>query len=208
MIAIIDYGMGNVKSVLNTLDYIGQDAVVTSDPKEIDDATHLILPGVGAFGDAIKNLESRGLIEILNNQVLEKGKPFLGVCLGLQMLAKCGYEHGFSKGLGWIDAEVRKFDFKEGEKLKIPHVGWNDISTKIEHQIFKNLKGNGQFTFYFVHSFHIICNNEQDIAATCNYGYDFTAVVAKDNIIATQFHPEKSQENGIQIMENFVNWKG
>jgi glutamine amidotransferase len=204
MIAIIDYNMGNVRSIFNALQYIGQDSVVTSDSKVIDEASHLILPGVGAFGDAIKNLKERGLIEILNQQVLQKGKPFLGICLGLQLLAKIGNEYGCHEGLGWIDAEVIKFDF-DGIKLKIPHVGWNDVTPKIEHPLFANLK-KGQFTFYFVHSYHIVCHQEQNIAATCDYGINFTACVTKDNIFATQFHPEKSQDNGLQILQNFINW--
>ena len=206
MIAIIDYGMGNVQSVYNTLEYIGEDAIITRDSDTIDNASHIILPGVGAFRDAMKNLEERSLIEVLNRQVFEKGKPFLGICLGLQLLAKCGYEHGYKSGLGWIDAEVIRFDFKDCEKLKIPHVGWNDIQPKINHPIFNNLK-QSEFTFYFVHSFHIDCKQKDDVAATCNYGYDFTAAIAKDNIFATQFHPEKSQDNGLQIIQNFVNWR-
>jgi len=207
MIAIIDYGMGNVQSVYNTLDYIGEEAIVTSNQKEIGDASHIILPGVGAFCDAMESLKSRGLIELLNKQVLEKGKPFLGVCLGMQLLAKIGYEHGISEGLGWFDAEVSKFDFTEKEKMKIPHVGWDDIILKDQHPMFNKLK-EGEFTFYFVHSYHMVCKDQKDVVATCDYGYEFVSVVAKGNIFATQFHPEKSQQNGLQIIENFVNWKG
>lgn len=206
MIAIIDYGMGNVQSVYNTLDYIGQDAVVTCDKSEIDNSSHIILPGVGAFGDAMDNLKQRGLVEVLNDQVIKKGKPFLGICLGMQLLAKIGYEHGVNNGLGWFDAEVVKFDFEGKEKLKIPHVGWDDIIIKNQHPLFNKLK-EGEFTFYFVHSFHMVCNEEKNVAAVCDYGYEFTAAVAKDNIFATQFHPEKSQQNGLQIVENFANWK-
>ncbi|MGE5473216.1 MAG: imidazole glycerol phosphate synthase subunit HisH [Ignavibacteriales bacterium] len=205
MIAIIDYGMGNVQSVYNTLDYIGEDAIITSDRKEIDNASHIILPGVGAFGDAMENLKQRGLAEVLDNQVIKKGKPFLGICLGMQLLAKVGHEHGHSEGLGWFEAEVVKFDFTNTEKMKIPHVGWDDINVKTQHPLFNKLK-EGEFTFYFVHSFHMVCKEQKDIVATCDYGYEFTAIVGKDNIFATQFHPEKSQQNGLQIIENFVNW--
>lgn len=205
MIAIIDYGMGNVRSVYNGLDYLGEDAVITDDPKVIDAATGLILPGVGAFGDAMKNLQERELVGVLEEQVFRKGKPFLGICLGLQLLAKKGYEHGEHDGLGWLDAEVKKFQF-EGTGLKIPHMGWNDISPQTDHPLFANLKTE-EFTFYFVHSFHIVCNHSHNIAATCQYGYSFAAAVVKDNIFATQFHPEKSQDNGIQILQNFINWR-
>lgn len=205
MIAIIDYGMGNVRSVYNVLEYIGEDVIITADSKQIDNASHLILPGVGAFGDAMRNLEERGLVEILNKQVIDKGKPFLGICLGLQLIAERGYEHGIHKGLAWIDAEVARFEIDE-KGLKVPHMGWNDIIIKQEHPIFHNLKKH-EMNFYFVHSYHIKCKDDINITATCDYGYEFTAVVHKDNIVATQFHPEKSQENGIQMIENFISWR-
>ncbi len=205
MIAIIDYGMGNVRSVYNTIEYIGEEAIITSDPSEINDASHIILPGVGAFGDAMTNLAKRDLIDVLRQQVFEKGKPFLGICLGLQLLAKFGHEHGFHNGLGWLDAEVIKFKL-EGTSLKIPHMGWNDIKLMVDHPLFSGLNED-QTAFYFVHSYHIVCSNEKNVVAVCNYGYDFAAAVYEDNFIATQFHPEKSQENGIQVMENFVNWR-
>ena len=204
MIAIIDYGMGNVKSISNAINYIGRESVVTADPKLIDKASHLILPGVGAFGDAMNNLTARGLIEIIEEQVFVKNKPFLGICLGLQLLATSSQEHGFHKGLGWFDAEVVKLSF-ENNCMKIPHMGWNDITIDLKHPIFARLKEN-ELTFYFVHSYYINCNNNQDIVATCDYGIKFTAVIQKDNIVATQFHPEKSQDNGIQVLENFINW--
>ena len=139
MIAIIDYGMGNVRSVYNVLNYIGKESVITSAPTAIDKASHLILQGVGAFGDAIKNLKERGLIEILSQQVCEKGKPLLGICLGLQILARNSEEHGYHTGLGWFDAEVKRFTL-EGMRLKIPHVGWNEIDLKIEHPFLKDIK--------------------------------------------------------------------
>lgn len=204
MIAIIDYGMGNVRSVFNGLSYIGEDAVITSDPSLIDNASHLILPGVGAFGDAIKNLKDRGLIDVLYRQVYKKGKPLLGICLGLQILAESSEEHGYHKGLGWFEAEVKRFAL-DGTKFKIPHVGWNEIEIKIKHPLFYNISEN-QNVFYFVHSYHINCVHAEDIAATSEYGYTFTSAIYKNNIIATQFHPEKSQDNGIQLLKNFVNW--
>lgn len=204
MIATIDYGMGNVRSIMKALKYIGYDAVLTSNAREIDNASHLILPGVGAFGDAIKNITERGLDLILKNQILEKGKPFLGVCLGLQLLAKSSEEHGYHQGLGILDAKVVKFKFN-AIKLNIPHIGWNDICPQKDHFLFRKLQKN-HLTFYFVHSYHIVCNQPQDILATCDYGIVFTAAIAHDNILATQFHPEKSQDNGIQILKNFLSW--
>lgn len=205
MIAIVDYGMGNTKSVFNALSYLGEDAIITLDPHKIKDASHIILPGVGAFGNAMDNLKKRGLIDILNKQVIEKYKPFLGICLGLELLAKRSYEHGLHEGLGWVDGEVKKF-ILEGNTLKLPHMGWNDIIPKIKHPFFAKL-GENCFTFYFVHSYHINCNDSKNIAATCEYGYEFPSVIIKENIIATQFHPEKSQDNGVQLLKNFVEWK-
>jgi len=206
MIAIIDYGMGNVRSVFNALSYIGEDPVITKSESKIKDATHIILPGVGSFGNAMENLKNRGLVELLNKEVVKKGKPFLGICLGAQLLTKRSFEHGVFEGFGWVDAEVKEFEFNGETNLKLPHVGWNNIILKKDHPFFANLE-DGQRTFYFVHSYHIRCQDESTIAATCEYGYPFTAALAKDNIVATQFHPEKSQDNGVQLLENFVEWK-
>lgn len=204
MIAIIDYGMGNVRSVFNAVEYTGHDAVITADQEIIDQATHLILPGVGAFGDAISNLRKRNLVAILEEQVLQKGKPFLGICLGMQILGVSSDEHGSYNGLGWINARVQKFEL-ESSRLKVPHVGWNEIQPLADHPIFLNLTA-GQHTFYFAHSYHIVDENDKYTLATCEYGYPFAAVAGHENIIATQFHPEKSQDNGIQIITNFIEW--
>lgn len=204
MIAIIDYGMGNVRSIYNALQYLGQDSTITADPAVLDNASHLILPGVGAFGDAMKNLEGRGLIEILNRQVIEKGKPFLGICLGLQLLANSSQEHGNNTGMGWFDADVVRFKFSEN-LLKVPHMGWDEITPQEQHPLFDNL-GEGQFSFYFVHSYYMLCHQPVNIAATCDYGITFAAAIYRDNLFATQFHPEKSQDNGVQLLKNFVSW--
>jgi len=203
MIAIIDYDMGNVKSVYNAIEYIGHDSIITSDAREIDKADRIILPGVGAFGDAMNNLKKRGLVEILNKQVLEKKKPILGICLGLQLMAKSSEEHGIHRGLGWLDAEVVKFRL-EKTGLKVPHVGWNNVEVK-DPILFKGLAGE-QINFYFVHSFHIVCNDKKNITATCRYGIEFTSAIHKENIFATQFHPEKSQDSGLKVLENFINY--
>jgi imidazole glycerol-phosphate synthase subunit HisH len=203
MIGIVDYGMGNVQSMLNAVEYIGRDALVTEDPGKLDSCSHIILPGVGAFGDAMGNLKKRDLVAVLQKLVMEKKKPFLGVCLGMQLLGKSSEEHGSHKGLGWIDAEIKAF--KKVPGIKVPHVGWNDIKIRTSHPVFADLKQE-HLTFYFVHSFHMVCQNKEDIAATCDYSGDFTAAIIKDNIVGTQFHPEKSQDNGLQLLGNFLKW--
>lgn len=203
MIAIVDYGMGNVRSLCNAVEYIGYDAVVTSDSARIRDAEKIVLPGVGAFGDAIRAIHARGLDEILNREVIEKGKPMLGICLGLQLLGKSSEEHGHHEGLGWIDAKAIRFDGSTG--LKVPHIGWNDIDYRDADPLFANLKENER-SFYFVHSFYMECNDPSDILATCEYGTRFVAAIKHDNFLATQFHPEKSQDNGVQVLTNFLRW--
>lgn len=205
MIAIVDYGMGNLRSVVNAFQYLGEDVTIALKPTDLDEATHIVLPGVGAFADAMDNLRKSDIIDALCRQVFEKRKPFLGICLGMQLLAKVGHEYGENFGLGWIDAEVIKFEF-ENQGLKIPHVGWNDIYPQVNHPLF--LKLNRQHaTFYFVHSYYMACANDENIAALCEYGNEFAAAVWQDNIFGTQFHPEKSQENGLQLLDNFINWR-
>jgi len=202
-VAIIDYGRGNVRSVANAVEYCGADAVVTADPDVIDDASHILLPGVGAFGDAMAALHERGLPEVLHRQAFAKGKPFLGICLGMQVLADKGFEHGEHAGLGWIRGEVVRLN-PGADSLKIPHMGWNDVQLAGDHPLFKGIPAD-RLTFYFVHSYHFRAAPE-NVLATSDYGARFTAAVTKDNIVATQFHPEKSQDSGIEMLENFVKW--
>jgi glutamine amidotransferase len=197
--------MGNVRSVYNALDALALDARITADPKEVADADRLILPGVGAFGDAMGNLRARGLTEILTREVIERKKPFLGICLGMQLLAESSSEHGEHAGLGWLKASVARFRLS-GNGFKVPHMGWNDVTPRLAHPVLHGLR-EGQFVFYFVHSFHMNCVNPGDVAASCDYGYPFAAAVARENIFATQFHPEKSQDNGLQILRNFASWE-
>jgi imidazole glycerol-phosphate synthase subunit HisH len=205
MIAIVDYGGGNVRSVANALAYLGLDAVVTADATVIDQAERLILPGVGAFGDVMAKLEARGLIEVLDREVQTRGKPFLGVCLGLQLLAKSSTEHGLHTGLGYLDAHVDRFDSEVVKApLKVPHMGWNEVAPEIEHPMLAQLPPEA--AFYFVHSYHIVCDDPGLVAATSVHGYRFASVVHRDNIFATQFHPEKSQDNGLQVLQNFASW--
>jgi glutamine amidotransferase len=205
MIALIDYGGGNVRSVANALAYLGLDAVVTAEDAVIAEAERIILPGVGAFGDVMAKLDARGLVEVLDREVREKGKPFLGVCLGLQLLAKSSTEHGLHAGLGYLDAHVERFD-PTGlpSTLKIPHMGWNEVAPEVEHPLLAKLPAAA--AFYFVHSYHIVCDDPTQVAATSLHGYRFAAAVHHENIFATQFHPEKSQDNGLQVLENFSSW--
>jgi len=200
MIVIIDYGLGNLTSILNALNLLKIDCEISSDIEKIKKADKLILPGVGAFKEGMENLKKRGLIEVLNQEVLDKKKPILGICLGMQLICKKSYEGGESSGLGWIDAEVIKFEL-EDKKLRIPHVGWNDVECDLNCPLLK--EGEQNQTFYFVHSFYLKPKNKEIIKGTCNYGSDFCAILEKDNIFATQFHPEKSQTEGLEILKKF-----
>ena len=205
MIAIVDYGMGNKHSVLNALRYLGVAAEVTADPDKIRLADRVILPGVGAFGAAMENLNRSGLREAMNEAVLTRGQPFLGICLGMQLVAGRGTEKGLFDGLGWIPGEVRLLT-PDSPDIKLPHVGWNDIAIEGNPPLFQGLKK--ERAFYFVHSYAICPLIPVHVAASCDYGGPFVAAVYRDNIFATQFHPEKSQKNGLTILENFAEWEG
>lgn len=195
MIAIVDYGMGNLRSVQKALEIQGFEAVITHDKNQIRDAGHIILPGVGAIADAMKNLETTGLTDVLLAEI-KKGKPFLGICLGMQMLFEKSYENGEYPCLGLIAGDVVPFKVD----LWVPHIGWNSLAIRKS-----TILGDpaGQPTVYFVHSYHGKCSNEQDIAATTCYGYDFTSAVEKDNVFGVQFHPEKSGDTGLGILKKF-----
>lgn len=197
MISIIDYGMGNLRSVQKAFEYLGHDAIITSDKKAINDASHIVLPGVGAFKDAIDALRQHELIGTIQSSV-NSGKPFLGICLGMQLLFEKSYENGKYNGLSILKGDVVKFDI--GSEYKVPHMGWNKINIK-NGKIFD--KENKDQYVYFVHSYHVVPNDENIIATTTNYGYDFTSAVCKDNILATQFHPEKSGETGLKMLKKF-----
>ena len=201
MIGIIDYGMGNLLSVYNAVEICGADVKVISYPEELDQVDKIILPGVGSFGHCMKNLKERGFIDSLKIDVISAKKPILGICLGMQVMAKKSYEHGEIEGLGWIDAEIIKIDSKD-LSLKVPHVGWNGINISKPDKIFKDIPDNSDV--YFVHSYHMKCRDKIDIAATCDYGFTITAAIQKGNLFATQFHPEKSQSVGLRILENFL----
>jgi len=200
-IAIIDYGMGNVRSLMNALEYIGEEASVTADFAELQDADRLVLPGVGAFGDAMAAINAKGLRPVLDRLVLEDAKPVLGVCLGMQLFAKRSFEHGEHEGLGWLDAEIRPLDV--APPAKVPHVGWNAVHFAPDEWLFKGLP-SGESDYYFVHSFHMVCNAPSDRVGTTDHGGTVTAAVRRANMVATQFHPEKSQDNGLQLLQNWL----
>jgi len=199
-VVIIDYGMGNVASVKKAFDKLGAEALISADQTEINAATHIVLPGVGAFPEGIKNLKQNGLVQILNQKVLKEKTPFLGICLGMQLIAEKGFEFGAHDGLGWIKGEVKKINVNE---LRLPHVGWDNIETDKDEQMFQ---GVTDFNFYFVHSFHLDCKKKDIVSSTCHYGEEFTASLRKGNIWATQFHPEKSQVSGLRLLENFLKY--
>jgi len=200
MIVIIDFGMGNLGSIKNMLEKIGTKVIISSKSKDIEKADKLILPGVGAFDNAMNNLQKLNLIPILNKKVLEDKIPILGICLGMQLLMEKS-EEGKLKGLRWIKGEVIKFKFK-GNSLKTPHMGWNTLKILDKKSLFAN--NSKEVRFYFVHSYHVVCKNKENILATTNYGYDFTSAVHKGNIYGTQFHPEKSHKFGLKLLKNFI----
>jgi glutamine amidotransferase len=202
MITIIDIGMGNLGSIVNMLEKIKVKAVISSDENDIFKAEKLILPGVGSFDNAMKNLNDMHLISILNSRVNEDKIPILGICLGIQLFTKRS-EEGVLPGLGWIDATTVKFNFSvENVQLKVPHMGWNTVNPKHDSSLFCGLLNESRF--YFVHSYHIICNNTQDILSTTHYGYDFVSSIQSGNIYGTQFHPEKSHKFGMKVLQNFA----
>lgn len=207
MIAIINYGLGNLSSVKNALDVLGIESEITDDIKKIQAADKIILPGVGAFGYGMENLRKLGLIEVLNQEILEKKKPFLGICLGMQLICKKSYEEGEFEGLGWIDAKVIRFDDKkmaqaDGKKLPVPHVGWNSVKCNLACPVLSG--GAADQTFYFVHSYYPSVNDKNIVMGWCDYGIMFPAILQQDNIFAVQFHPEKSQVEGLEILKKFA----
>ena len=203
MIAIIDYGMGNLRSVQKGFERVGFEAVVTADPRVVLEADRIVLPGVGAFPDCMKNLEQGGFVEPLL-KVLQDGRPFLGICLGLQLLFSESEEFGIHKGLNVIPGRVVRFPegMEEfGEELKVPHMGWNQLSVKRQPPVLAGIEDGANF--YFVHSFYVQPEDASVVATTTDYGIEFCSSIWKDNIVATQFHPEKSQQKGLTILKNF-----
>lgn len=200
-LVIVNYGMGNLNSVKRAMSRLRVDSVISSNPKDIAGSDKIILPGVGHFGKAMSNLKELGLLDVLNEVVLIKKKPILGICLGMQLLAEKS-EEGDSVGLGYIDGEVVKFRVSDSLKYKVPHMGWNQIIAKKESPLMKDLPEPKEF--YFVHSYHFKTANESDVLNRTNYDYDFVSAVEKDNIFGVQYHPEKSHDTGAKLLKNFI----
>ena len=203
MIAVVDYGMGNLHSVRHALEMAGGEAEITSRPEALRSAERIVLPGVGAFGECVLKLRATGLVEALEEEVLRKGKPMLGICVGMQLLAEAGTELGRHAGLGWIKGTVDRLAPGDGT-MKVPHVGWNEVAWRRETPLSKGLLKSPHF--YFVHSYRMALADPSLLAAECEYGETFPAAVQSGNVFATQFHPEKSQDAGLRLLGNFLAW--
>lgn len=201
MIAIVDYGMGNLRSLSNAFDYLGEEVTITSEPAVLEDARCIVLPGVGAFGDAMRALRAHGVADTLGRLVNEVGKPLLGICLGMQLVARESFEHGHHEGLGWVDARIERLAPAGG--LKVPHVGWNSLRFPAGDWLFEGVN-SAEANFYFVHSYHMVCTDPTDRLATTDYGGEVAAVVRRGDLTVMQFHPEKSQDNGLRLLGNWV----
>lgn len=196
---IVDYGMGNVASVKKALDIIGIDNVISNDIDDFDNSQFVFLPGVGSFRQGMENLNKLGLVTILNDQIKNRKKPFFGICLGMQLIAQIGTEFGETSGLGWINGKISQIVEKD---LRVPHLGWNNISSN-ENSLVNEFHNRD---FYFIHSYHFEVSDKNNIAAYVNYGQDYVAAVNQENIFATQFHPEKSQDEGIKLIKKFIDF--
>lgn len=203
MVAIIDYGAGNLSSVKKALDYLGAESEITQDKDKIMSASHIILPGVGSFGDAMKSMDKRGLVDTVKNAA-RSGKPFLGICLGLQLLFESSEESEGIDGLGLIKGKIVQIPRDNG--LKVPHIGWNSVEIKQKNGIFSGID-DGSY-FYFVHSFYLRDAEKDAVAATTEYGVGIECAIQKGNLCATQFHPEKSSRLGLKLLENFLKMEG
>lgn len=201
MITIINYNMGNLASISNMIKKIGRQSIITSDIEDIKKASKIILPGVGAFDNAIKNLRNLNLVNAIKEKALLEKVPILGICLGMQILTK-GSEEGELEGLGFINGFTKKFKF-DNNYLKVPHMGWNTVKLLKQSRLFSGME-NQENRFYFVHSYAVECYQTEDILTTTFYGYEFVSCFEKDNIIGVQFHPEKSHRFGMQLLKNFV----
>lgn len=199
MIVIIDYGMGNLRSVKKAFDRIQVESIISTSVNDIENATKLILPGVGHFKNGMENINSKGLMQVLNKRVILEKTPILGICLGMQLFTKSS-EEGNVQGFNWIDAQTIKFKALN-ERLKIPHMGWNTLNVINKKAVLDEI--NDQDPFYFVHSYYVQCNNPSDVISTTDYGSEFVSSVQKDNITGMQFHPEKSHSAGLKILSNF-----
>ncbi|HYR28095.1 MAG TPA: imidazole glycerol phosphate synthase subunit HisH [Thermoanaerobaculia bacterium] len=199
-LAIIDYGMGNLRSVYNALIALGAAPSIAETPEQLEDADKIILPGVGAFGDGMMNLRARGFEPALNRLVIEERRPFLGICLGMQMLVTTGFEHGEHRGLGWIEGKSVRIEPREN--LRVPHIGWNGTHRLKETELLHDCPEGT--AFYFVHSYHVVPDERGVVTSVAEYGGEIVATVQKDNIYGAQFHPEKSHKYGLQLLRNFM----
>lgn len=205
-VAVVDYGMGNLDSVRRALEVCGATVRVTTDPHDLSDADRIVLPGVGAFGVAMENLRARGLDEALTEQVMQLGAPFLGICLGMQLMTAVSQEHGEHTGLGWVPGTCARLEPTEAD-ARVPHVGWNEVHpTSADHPLFAGV--DHDHDFYFVHSFAVSCDDAADSIATTPYAGGFSSVIGRGNAVGVQFHPEKSQRVGQILLANFLSWKG
>jgi imidazole glycerol-phosphate synthase subunit HisH len=200
-VTIVDFGMGNLQSVARKLGRLGANPVVTSDPEQVRCAGKIVLPGVGHFGKAMANLRTSGLAAALEEAVARRGARLLGICLGMQLLARHG-EEGDTEGLGWIDAEVVRFRVNDNHHFKVPHMGWNGLRIRREDPLLKML--GDWSTFYFAHSYHLVCRDPSDVLCETQYDYLFPSVVARGHVFGVQFHPEKSHDDGDVLLTNFV----
>jgi imidazole glycerol-phosphate synthase subunit HisH len=201
MVTIIDYRTGNIGSIMNMLKKIGAESILTSEKNKIATATKIILPGVGAFDTGMKNLQDLDLIDVLNQKVIADKVPVLGICLGLQLFSNKS-EEGLLPGLGWIDAETRRFEFKDTSQFKSPHMGWNYISLKKESRLFNGMYPDARF--YFVHSYYLSVSDSNDVLTSTSYELEFTSAIERGNISGVQFHPEKSHKFGMKLLKNFI----
>ena len=209
-VVIIDYGSSNLRSAAKAFERgvaeagLSLNVQVSADPDHVRNASHIVLPGVGAFADCRAGLLALdGMADALQETVLEKAKPFLGICVGMQLMGTLGLEHGKHAGLGWLNGTVRALDLSE-KNLKIPHMGWNELDLNVAHPVLDGLSNRPHV--YFVHSYYLDCESPVDVLATVDYGGSITAVVGRDNMVGTQFHPEKSQHVGLKLISNFLKW--
>jgi imidazole glycerol-phosphate synthase subunit HisH len=200
-VIIVDYGMGNLHSVKRKLDRIGVHPQLTADPDELVRADKLLLPGVGHFGKAMEHLVTMGLVPALHEAVVVNRTPILGICLGMQLFARQS-EEGGAEGLGWIDADVVRFDIDDPRRLKVPHMGWNSVRVARSNPLLDGV--TEQTEFYFMHSYHLVCRDSGDVLCDTDYGYPFTSVVERENLYGVQFHPEKSHDAGELLLRNFL----
>jgi len=200
-VVIVDYGMGNLDSIARAVEECGGHALITHEKHDFKAVSNIILPGVGSFAHGMQNIRRLGLDEILNEEVVENKVPFLGICLGMQLFATIGFEGQETKGLGWIEGEVRRLE-PDRYHTKIPHIGWNEVNFIKPSPLFKNIPSGKDF--YFVHSYHLLCKNDEYVIGRSPYCGSFVSVVCKENIFGVQFHPEKSQRFGLQLIRNFL----